>query len=66
MKARLIKWQQLTEAQRAEVRRAFVYWHYDKTVKTFEEWAQQKAFYINGKGNLAARPNHCEPAFMAD
>lgn len=32
---------------------------------TDAEWLAQHAFYVTKNGDLAGRPNYCEPAFMA-
>lgn len=62
---KLIVYAALTPAQKKQVKAAFVHWHYDTTVSTFEEWAYQHAFSITNKGRLAHRPAYCEPASMA-
>lgn len=64
MLPKLIKWQDLTPEQKAEVRRAFIYWQHDTTSKTFEEWGARYAFYIRKDGHLANVPKHCEPEWM--
>lgn len=62
----LVKWNDLTQQQKREVRAAFVHWRYDTTVKTFEDWATKHAFYITRKGHLDHLPGHCEPSFLAE
>lgn len=62
----LIKGDYLTDAQRLEVKRAFIHWRYDQTVTTWEEWITKHAFYIRNDGHLASKPNHCMPAVFAE
>lgn len=62
---RLVKYSNLSFAAKQQVKSAFVHWKYDTTSKTFEEWANKKAFYVRADGKLSNRHRHCEPAFMA-
>jgi len=62
---RLVTWEKLTPEQKQSVKRGFVHWRYDTTVKTFEEWAAKHAFYITLQGQLARRPNYCEPHYLS-
>lgn len=66
MADRLVKYSQLSEAAKREVRARYVHWHYDTTSRTFEEWASKKAFYVTKTGRLSNRHRHCEPARLAD
>lgn len=61
-----VAWADLPDKVRGEVRSAFVHWHHDTTSATFEEWAAKHAFYVTKQGQLAIRPNRCEPVFLAD
>ncbi len=62
----LVKWNNLLPATRRDVQRRFVMWKHDTTSKTFEEWANKKAFYVKKDGALDNRQNHCEPHYLAD
>lgn len=62
----LKKWQDLTEDTQRNVKNAFVHWKHDTTSKTFEEWANEHAFYVRKDGKLDSRHNHCEPSYLAD
>lgn len=72
----LLKWEDLTDKQKAEVKAAFVNWDIGRwdnrntgrswDGKDFEGWASDHAFYFRRDGHLALKPEHCEPAFMAD
>lgn len=62
----LIKWKDLDGVTRAQVKNAYVHWHYDTTSKTFEEWAGKHAFYVTKDRNLSRKHRHCEPEYLAD
>ena len=61
----LKKWNDLTPYAKDEVRRSFVHWQISGK-RTFEEWAQCKAFYVTKNDRLDKRHKHCEPKFMAE
>jgi hypothetical protein len=63
---KLIKGEQLTSRQRAQVLAAYVYRHLDTTSKNDAEWLAKHAFYFTKADRLALKPAHCEPVFMAD
>jgi hypothetical protein len=54
----LVKGENLTESQRGQVKRWFP--------QANDQWIKEHAFYITRKGDLSARHNYCEPAYMAD
>ncbi len=77
---KLTKGKDLTQAQRQEVKRAYIYrWTGEHTpaphVKegmsrpthaTDNEWIDDHAFYIDNNGKLSNAHKHCEPVYMAE
>ena len=82
MPAKLVKGKNLTAKQVKQVKAAFIYrWTVENEVRarqlhgahaptceleTDEAFLNSHAFYIRKDGNLAARPHHCEPEYLAD
>lgn len=66
MESKLVKWQNIEIKTKREIEARYVNWKYDTTVSSFEQWAQQHAFYIRRDGKLDDRYNHCEPDYLAD
>ena len=62
----LVKWTDLTDDAKRQVRSRYVNWKADPTATSFEDWAQSKAFHVKGNGHLDDRYHYCSPAFMAD
>ena len=63
----LVKGKSLTPVLRREVLAAFVHRHLTAQVWPADDsWLEGHAFYVTKTGQLARRPRHCEPAFMAD
>jgi hypothetical protein len=63
---KLVKGNELPEALRSEVLRAYVYRGLDTTCKDDSEWLAAHAFYVTKRGTLARNIHHCEPHFLAD
>ena len=61
----LTKWDDLTTAQKSEIRNAFCHWQFDTTSSSFEDWARKHAYYIRKDGRLARTPSYCEPVLGA-
>ena len=82
MTAQLIPGNKLTAHQIQQVKNAFGYrWTIENmnrakswtpnlhpTIAAIhdEQWINEHAFYFCKDGTLAKKPNHCEPAFMAE
>jgi hypothetical protein len=62
----LVKWHQLSSHAQKEVRQTYIYWHYDTTSSSFEDWAEKRAFHVRKDGELDQRYGYCELAFMAE
>lgn len=76
---RLVKGSCLTEEQKRNILRAFPYRLTTENgypqrnpcgasvpAISDSEWIDQHAFYLRKDGNLASKPNRCEPSYMAE